>query len=138
MSSDNPAGSNSIYTRLALRALLETAVVAGLAYWGVRTGDSMLGKVALGIGAPLVGFGIWGAIDFRQAGRFAEPLRLVEELVISGLTALAVYSAGLQAAGIALACLAVIYHALVYLQGARLLEPKLQPSQLGRTSAEFE
>ena len=138
MSSDNPAGSKSVYTRLALRALLETAVVAGLAYWGVSTGDITLGKIGLGVGAPLVGFGIWGAVDFRQAGRLAEPMRLLEELVISGLAALAVYSAGLHAAGIALVILTFAYHALVYLQGARLLEPKQQQSQHGRTSAQFE
>ncbi len=112
--------------------------MAGLAYWGVHTGDSTAAKVALGIVAPLVGFGIWGAIDFRQAGRLAEPLRLVEELVISGLAALALYSTGLHALGIALALLSVVYHALVYLQGARLLEPKHQPSRHTSPSAQFE
>jgi len=33
--------------------------------------------------------GFWGAVDFHQAGRLAEPLRLVQELAISGLAAVA-------------------------------------------------
>jgi hypothetical protein len=41
------------------------------------------------LGAPLVGFGFWGAVDFHQAGRFAEPLRLIQELAISALAAVA-------------------------------------------------
>ena len=126
MSSERPSSGTAVYARLALRVLLETAIVAALAYWGVHRGDSTAAKVVLGIGAPLVGFGIWGAIDFRQAGRLAETLRLIEELVISGLAALAVYSSGLHAIGIAIAVLTVAYHAFVYVLGARLLEPKTQ------------
>jgi hypothetical protein len=108
---------------LALRALLEAGVVAALAYWGVHTGGSAAVKVILGVCAPLVGFGFWGAVDFRGAGRFAEPLRLVQELVISLLAALAWYAAGRHMLGIALAALSLVYHALVYASGARLLRP---------------
>ncbi len=108
---------------LTLRALMEAGVVAALAYWGVRTGDGLAMKLALGLGAPVLGFGFWGAIDFHQAGRLAEPLRLTQELAVSGIAALAAYSAGLPAAGIALAALSLVYHALVYASGARLLTP---------------
>lgn len=106
---------------LALRALLEASVVLGLAYWGVDAGDDTGGKLLLGVGAPVLGFGFWGAVDFRQAGRLAEPLRLVQELAISALAAAALYAAGQPELGIALAALSIVYHGLVYASGARLL-----------------
>jgi hypothetical protein len=53
----------------------------------------------LSIAARLLGLGFWSAVDFRQAGRMAEPLRLIQELVISGLAAVALYAAGQPALG---------------------------------------
>lgn len=107
---------------VALRALMETAIVLALAWWGVDTAGSAAGKIALGIAAPFAGFGFWGAVDFRQAGRFAETLRLIEELVISGLAAVAWYTAGQHALAWALVALSLIYHGLVYATGDRLLK----------------
>ncbi len=107
---------------LALRALMELGVVAGLATWGVDAGHGPMASTALGVVAPLVGFGVWGAVDFRNAGRLAEPLRLVEELTISVLAAAAFTAAGHAALGAALAALSVVYHALVYATGQRLLD----------------
>ena len=118
---------------LALRVCLEVGIVAALAYWGIETGESTLAKALLGIGAPLVGFGIWGAVDFRGAGRAAEPLRLAEELAISALAALALLAAGQPALAIALAALSLLYHALVRASGERLLKPT-EPDRR-RTSA---
>jgi hypothetical protein len=106
---------------------MEAGVVAALAYWGVHTGDGAGMKLALGLGAPALGFGFWGVVDFHQAGRLAEPLRLIQELVVSGIAALAAYAAGLPVAGIALAALSLVYHGLVYAAGARLLEPAPSP-----------
>ncbi len=110
---------------LALRAVVEAGVVAGLAYWGVRTGDSAAGKALLGIGAPIVGFGLWGGWDFRGAGRLAEPLRLMQELVISLAAAAALATAGLLVLGAALAFASLVHHALVYALGERLLKEDL-------------
>ena len=109
---------------LTARATMEAGVVGALAYWGSHTGGTTAQSTALAVAAPVVGFGIWGAIDFHQLDRFAEPLRLLEELVISGLAALGVYTAGQHALAGALAALSVAYHALVYLQGDRLLEAR--------------
>ena len=109
---------------LTLRALLEASVVLALAYWGVQAGGSTAGKLFLGVGAPVLGFGLWGAIDFRQAGRYAEPLRLTQELAISALAAVALYAAGQLALAIAVAALSIVYHGLVYASGARLLAPE--------------
>jgi len=112
---------------LTARATMETGVVGALAYWGYHTGSNMTASVAFSIAAPAVGFGIWGAIDFHQLRHIAEPLRLIEELAISGLAALALYGAGQHALGWTLGALSVAYHALVYLQGDRLLKAR-QPS----------
>ena len=90
--------------------------MAGLAFWGYQAAG-----IIPAIAAPLVGFGLWGFVDFRQVGQLAEPLRLGEELVISGLAASAWYLAGQHLLGLALAALSVIHHALVYLLGDKLL-----------------
>jgi Protein of unknown function (DUF2568) len=108
---------------LMLRVLMEIGVVIALLYWGIHTGNGPAAKIALGIGAPAVGFGLWGAVDFHRS-RMAEQLRLTEELVISGLAAVAWFAAGQHILGIALGALSIGYHVLVYLSGERLLRPR--------------
>jgi Protein of unknown function (DUF2568) len=108
---------------LVLRVTMEAAIVAALAMWGYHAGPHAISKIVLALAAPAIGFGIWGVVDFRQAGRFAEAFRLAEELAISGLAALAWYAAGQHTAGAALAIVSVAYHGLVYLGGGRLLKP---------------
>ncbi len=107
---------------LVLRVTMETAIVAAFCAWGWHAGGTAVRRTALAIAAPVVGFGLWGLIDFRQAGTLAEPLRLVQEMVLSLLAALALYSAGLHALAWGLALLTVAYHALVYVTGQRLLK----------------
>lgn len=53
---------------LAMRAVMETGIIVGLAYWGWQTGAGTIAKVALALGAPLIGFGFWGLVDFHSAG----------------------------------------------------------------------
>ena len=115
---------------LVFRVLMEVGVVVGLAYWGIHSGDGVAAKIVLGIGAPAVGFGFWGAVDFHRSP-LAEPLRLIQELAISGLAAVAWYAAGRHVLGIALAALSIAYHALVYASGERLLRagPELMASR---------
>jgi Protein of unknown function (DUF2568) len=116
---------------LGLRAIMETGIVVGLVYWGWQTGTGTIAKVGLAIVAPLVGFGFWGLVDFRQAGRAAEPLRLVQELVVTVLVAVALWSVGQPIAGLLLVLLSVVYHVLVYTTGGRLLKVT-GPSGSGR------
>lgn len=116
------------WVNLALRALMEVGVVGAFAFWGYHTGGQLGTKILLGIAAPLLGFGFWGAVDFHRAGRFSEPLRLVEELLISGLAAFAFYAAGQPLLGWVLALLSIGYHILVYLSGERLLKQHTDPS----------
>ena len=112
---------------LVLRVLMETGIVAAFAYWGYRAGAGTGMKILLAVGVPALGFGFWGAVDFHRAGRLAESLRLLQELAISGLAAVAFYAAGQHLLGWALGLLSVAYHALVYLQGGRLLKHRSSP-----------
>lgn len=114
--------STSDRINLILRVTMETGIVVAFGFWGYHVGNGTGAKIALMIVAPLIGFGFWGAVDFHQAGRWAEPLRLTQELVVSGLAAVAWYASGQHALGIALAGLSLLYHALVYASGARLLK----------------
>jgi Protein of unknown function (DUF2568) len=109
---------------LLLRVTMEVGVVVALGFWGYHQGGSAAAQIAFMIAAPAVGFGLWGAVDFHQAGRIAEPLRLLQELTISGVAAVAWYLAGYQELGIALGTLSLIYHVLVYATGGRLLKPQ--------------
>jgi hypothetical protein len=70
----------------------------------------------------LGGIRVLGAVDFHQLGTLAEPMRLIQERVLSGLAALSFYAAGQPVLGWALAILSVGYHALIYMTGARLLK----------------
>lgn len=116
---------------LALRATMEFGIVLALGYWGFHSGQTSAAKWLLAIGAPALGFGFWGMVDFHQAGRVSESLRLVQELLVSGLAAVALYAAGQHALGWALAINSVIYHGLVYLSGNKLLKHNVPGDQLG-------
>lgn len=108
--------------KLALPALMEVGIVVALGYWGYQTGNSTGTRILLAIGAPLLGFGIWSLVDFRQFGRMSEPLRLIQELVISGLAVVALFDAGQQTFAWVLGLLSIVHHALVYLLGETLLK----------------
>jgi hypothetical protein len=114
--------SKLTWFNLSLRAIMEMGIVLGLGYWGFHMGESISWKLIFAVAAPLIGFGFWGAVDFHQIGRLAEVVRLLQELVISGLAALALYVAGQRAMGWVLATLSIVYHAMVYLSGGRLLK----------------
>lgn len=107
---------------LGLRGLMELGVVAGLAYWGYHIGASTPTKALFAVGAPILGFGFWGLVDFHQLGRWAEPVRLIQELLLSGLAAVALYVVGAHVLAVTLAVLSVVHHSLVYALGGRLLE----------------
>jgi len=106
---------------LTLRAILEFGIVIGLGYWGFTVGSGTAAKIGLGIAAPGLFFGFWGAVDFHKA-RYGEWLRLGQELAISGVAAVALYAAGQLVLGAVLGALSVVYHASVYLSGERLLK----------------
>ncbi len=118
---------------LALRVTTETGVVAGLAWWGYDTGAGGGVGLLVAILAPVVGFGVWGTVDFHQAGRYAEPLRLAEELVICGLAAWALIAIDQPGWGWALLAVSLAYHGLVYPLGERLLHADTAPARRSTT-----
>jgi hypothetical protein len=111
---------------LALRGLMEAGIVVAFAWWGYHVGETGGTRILYAILAPFIGFGFWGAVNFQQFGRMAETLRLIQEMVISLLAALAFYYAGAHVAGGILLSLSVVHHALVYLLGDTLLKEKSQ------------
>ncbi len=76
----------------------------------------------LGIEAPILGFGFCGMVDFHQVGSIAETLRLLEELIISGLAAFILYIAGQNLSGFILVIVSIIHHTLDYMLGEKLLK----------------
>jgi hypothetical protein len=55
------------YANLALRFLLELCALAALGYAGFHTGQNMIVKLALAIGAPLIAAAVWGAFIAPRA-----------------------------------------------------------------------
>jgi Protein of unknown function (DUF2568) len=110
---------------LLLRVVMELGIVASFAYWGYELGHSTAGSIVLCLAVPTIAFGIWGGVDFRRAGPLAEPMRLVEELVISAAAAAALWSAGAPRLAVVLAALSVVYHGAVYAAGERLLNARV-------------
>jgi len=100
---------------------MEAGIVAGTAYWGYHAGRSHGMGVLLAILSPVVVFGFWGTVDFHWLGRRGEAVRLVQELVISGLVAAALIVSGQPTFGWALAVISIAHHALLYANGDRLL-----------------
>ena len=111
-----------IWVNVALRGIMEAGIVVALGIWGYHIGSSQLTKILFAVLAPAIGFGFWGAVDFHQFRKRSEAFRLIQELVISGLAAVALYLTGAHLWAWLLAMLSVIHHALVYLLGERLLK----------------
>jgi len=107
---------------VGIRGVMEIGVIAGLGYWGYALGETVGTKILLAILIPLIGFGFWGAVDFHQAGKTSELLRLVQELLISGLAAVGFYAAGQHVSCLILAFVSIIHHALIYFIGDRLIK----------------
>jgi hypothetical protein len=112
------------WVNVILRGLMETAVVAGLAYWGYKSGNPVFWKVIFAVLFPVIGFGFWGIVDFHRLKKHAETLRLVQELLITGLIAAALIALGAHIAGWILVALSVLHHSLNYFLGEKLLKRK--------------
>ena len=119
---------------LLLRAILEISIILALAFWGYSTGNNTLSRIIFLILFPMVGFGIWGAIDFHQFSKYGEYFRLIQELIISLGAAWGLYVSGEVTFSWFLVILTIIYHLLVYLSGEKLLKnDRKQKSQaIGR------
>lgn len=101
---------------------MEVGIIASHAYWGLHTGGTAMVKLALAVVAPALVFGFWGFVDFHQMGQSAELLRLVQELTLSFLAAVAVYAAGQRIFGCVLAVVSIVHHLIIYAVGEKLLK----------------
>jgi hypothetical protein len=100
---------------LGLKFVLELCMLAALAYWGAQAGDSTFGDVVLAVAAPLAAAVVWGIYAAPKARRRL-PLvpRLVLELCVFAVAALALAVAGAPV-------LALVFAAVVALNTALLV-----------------
>ena len=102
----------------ALRFLLELAALAALTYWGA-TADTPIWPL-LGIGAPLLLALFWGQFMSPKAPhRLRDPLRLVAEIGVFGIAALALLVREQTGLAIALAAIAAFHLVLTFALGQR-------------------
>ncbi len=70
---------------LALRFLLELCALVALGYWGFKTGGTLMAKIGLVIGAPLVVAVVWGTfVSPRAPVQLPGPLVLILQGSSSG------------------------------------------------------
>ncbi len=112
------------WINVGLRGIMETGIVLGLAYWGYHTGESLLLKILLAIIAPVIVFGFWGMVDFRNFGKNSEYFRLSQELIICALVTYLLFVSALPFLGWIFGIISAAHHLLVYLLGERLLKNK--------------
>lgn len=93
---------------LGLRFALELCVLAALCYWGAKTGEGFIGRLALGIGAPLLAAVVWGFFIAPQA-TWHPPTAvwIALQIVIFGAAVLSLFATRHPALGLALAILVI-------------------------------
>jgi hypothetical protein len=102
-----------------LRFLLELAVLASLAYWGVSEHGG-LAQWVLGLGAPAAAAVVWGAFVAPKAAHPAtDPLRLLLELAVFGSGVAALAAADKPGLALVFAALALVHLALTFALGQR-------------------
>ncbi len=81
-------------------------MLAAFAYWGFTAGSNLAEKLVFGLGAPLVAATIWGLFMAPKSPRRLSPgWYSVVDLVLFGLSILAVCAAGLPVAALVYACI---------------------------------
>jgi hypothetical protein len=104
------------FINLALAFLLELALLAAFAYWGIQTGSDTLVKVLLGIGVPLLVAVIWGIFMApNSARRLQGGAYLTLKAILFGLGVAALIEAGSTTLGLVFAAMVVINTILLYI-----------------------
>ncbi|WP_035097994.1 YrdB family protein [Anoxybacteroides tepidamans] len=101
---------------LALRFILEVCALVSFSYWGFQSDKSFPIKLVLGIGTPLLIALIWGIFGSPSA---RIPLRgfarILLELFIFGLAAIALYASGKPILAMIFAFLVLINRIIMYI-----------------------
>jgi hypothetical protein len=80
---------------LGLAFLLELSMLVAFGYWGFHTGQGAVVHFALGLGVPILTAIFWGVFMAPKAiWPVSAPLHLLLSVLIFGLAALALASAG--------------------------------------------
>lgn len=103
---------------LAVQFALELCMLAALCYWGVRSGQGFIGKLALGIGAPLLAAVIWGFFVAPKA-TWHPPTAvwIALQVVLFGAAVLCLFATRHPVLGLLLAILVVANGALLAVWG---------------------
>ncbi|NHW38620.1 YrdB family protein [Paenibacillus aceris] len=100
---------------LGLRFLLELCLLASLSYWGFHGDKSMLLKIVLGLGTPLIAAIIWGLFLSPKASvPITQPFPFILELVVFATAIIALYSAGKPSLAIAFTLVYIVNRTLIY------------------------
>lgn len=101
---------------LLILFLVELAAIAAFGYWGFNLDKGIILKYLLGIGTPLLVVIFWGAFVAPKASiPVSEPIRLLLQLTVFTLAAIALYSSGQQKLATTFASVALIDAILVYM-----------------------
>ena len=77
---------------LAIRFFLELCALASLCYWGFQFWESVYVKFIFCIGSPLLFAIIWGIFIAPKASlKLPEPYRFILEIILFGVTSVALY-----------------------------------------------
>jgi hypothetical protein len=103
---------------LAQRFLLELCALGALGYWGFKTGNAIITKIVLGVGAPLVAAVVWGVFVSPQAPvQLPGLLVLVLQVLVFGSAAAALVATGHRTLALVFAVIVVINAVLMYVWG---------------------
>ncbi|HTK08500.1 MAG TPA: YrdB family protein [Ktedonobacteraceae bacterium] len=101
---------------LALALLLELCVLVALGYWGFQTGQGMIAKIGLGLGAPIVAVIVWAIFGAPRSTRRLKGFGLlILRVLFFGAAALALFAASQHILSVIFAFLVVLNLSLLYL-----------------------
>ena len=103
------------WANIVLAFLLELCALGALGYWGVRTGDGPVAKVALGLGALLFAAVLWGLFAAPRATISVPLVGFLVELAVFGSAAVALFATGYRVLAVAFVILLVVNSVLVRL-----------------------
>jgi hypothetical protein len=103
---------------LTLRFLLELCALGALGYWGFKTGNTTIAKIALGVGAPLVAAVVWAVFVSPQASvQLPGLVVLVLQVLVLGSAAAALVVTGHRALALVFVVVVVLNALLMYVWG---------------------
>ncbi|GER86114.1 hypothetical protein KDW_02760 [Dictyobacter vulcani] len=104
------------YTNLAVALLLELCMIAALGYWGFTTGNGIILKVMLGLGAPVLAIILWGMFGApRSKWRLQGLAYGAFKFIIFGVAIAALFAAQQEQLAIAFIIVLVINNILLYI-----------------------